>query len=131
MKSYSILKLQELSISTEILRACPQITFETANLINKNNLLIVKAIKDYGEEAKLLQERGGALEVNDKEANDLYRKDIQTLNTKKFDVEVVELQSNLFTNIEGDKEVPQQNGTMHKYSYREAFFSLLGEIIVE
>lgn len=120
MKSYSIIRLHELKFQTEVLRACPQITMDTANLINMNHLNFKKAIAQYGEEADLLNERTDS---------ETYLEDVKTLNSKKFDVDVQLLHTHQFKTIEGDKEVALQDGTSRKFSYREAYFSLLGEVI--
>lgn len=131
MKSYSVLQLQELKFAAEILRACPQISFQTANLLNKDTLLLEAGIKEYQQEATLLRERGEAMDKENGEEAAKYSSEIVALNNKKFDINIAYIPYTEFVNIQGDKEVTYGDGTMRKFSYREAYFSLLGEIITE
>lgn len=129
-KGYTILKLNDLEFLTRILRACPQITFETANLINKTNANIVSAIAKYQEKGNLLSERYKEIQKTEGDTKDAIEA-LKTLNSEEFKVEVYQLKSELFKDISGEKEYPTQEGAK-TFSYREAYFGLLGmEIITE
>lgn len=127
MKSYNIKTLNSIKFCTEVLRACPQISFETANMINKNNLIVGAAISEYTKEAQLLQERiDSNKELKVEEVQEL----IRNLNTKEYSVELSELGSELFKEITGEKEWDTEGGK-RRFSYREAFFEILGSVIKE
>jgi len=124
-KSFNIIELQTISHYATILRTCAGIQpFALANNINNCKIAADNAIKKYQEESELIEERKtGALEQSEKDMADLFK--------KQFEIEIPELKENKFSslNIDGEKELPQQNGQVLKFSYRDAYFNLLGIII--
>lgn len=126
-KSYSIQKLNDLEFLTRILRTA-KIPFDTALTLHKNNLSIASGITQYKDEVGLLQER---LKADDsEEAKKEFQEDATKLNKKEFEVDITMVQGDVFKDVEGEGKY-LGNGTMETYSYREAYFLLLGEVISE
>lgn len=125
IQSFNIIQLQTISHCGSILRACSGIQpFHLANSINGCKVAADIAIKEYQAQLELIEERKiDAPEQAEKDLVDLFK--------KEFDIEVPELLEKEFLNLDitGDKEVPQQNGDIKKFSYRDAYFNLLGLII--
>lgn len=124
-KSFDIIQLQTISHYAAILRACSGIQpFQLANNINACKIAADLAVKEYQAQFELIEERK-------KDAPDQSETDFKDLFKKTFEIEVPELIESEFLNLDisGDKEVPQQNGDIKKFSYRDAYFNLLGLII--
>ncbi|GAB2984035.1 hypothetical protein GCM10027049_21980 [Mucilaginibacter puniceus] len=123
--SLNIIQLQTISHCGSILRACSGIQpFQLANNINRCKVAADTAIEEYKSEFELIEERKT-------EAPDQSEKDMMELFNKQFEIEIPELSENSFLELDitGDKEVPQQSGDIKKFSYRDAYFNLLGLII--
>jgi len=124
-KSFNIIELQTISHCATILRTCAGIQpFTLANNINSCKIAADNAIKKYQEEYDLINERkADAAEQSEKDMTDLF--------DKQFEIEIPELKESEFANldIDGEKELPQQNGQVLKFSYRDAYFNVLGMII--
>lgn len=125
-KGYNIFELNNLEFLTRMLRACPQISFEIANNLNRSNTSIALAIKNYQDEASLIDERSKSSGGDDSQI----KEDVKLLNTKKYEIEVIELSGEHFKDIQGEREyfIGQ---TPAKFPYREAYFGLLDEIIIQ
>jgi hypothetical protein len=125
VKKFNIIQLQTISHCAAILRACSGIQpFQLANNINVCKIAADLAVKDYQAQFELIEERrSGAPEQSEKDFKDLFN--------KTFEIEIPELKESAFLelDISGDKEVPQQNGEIKKFSYRDAYFNLLGLVI--
>ncbi len=124
-QSFNIIELQTISHYASILRACSGIQpFQLANNINRCKIAADTVIEEYKSEFELIEERKA-------EAPDQSEKDMMDLFNKKFEIELPELSENSFLELDitGDKEIPQQNGDIKKFSYRDAYFNLLGLII--
>lgn len=123
--SFNIIQLQTISQCGSILRACSGIQpFQLANNINTCKVAADLAVKDYQAQFELIEERrSGAAEQSEKDFKELFN--------KTFEVEIPELKESAFLelDISGDKEVLQQNGDIKKFSYRDAYFNLLGLVI--
>lgn len=124
-KSFNIIELQTISHCASILRACNAIpVFPLANNINCCKVAADLGIKDYQSQFELIEERkNDNPEQAEKDINDLFKKSIE--------IEVPELKESEFMNLDisGDKEVPQPNGEVKKFSYRDAYFNLIGLVI--
>ncbi len=124
-QSFNIIELQTISHYASILRACSGIQpFQLANNINRCKIAADTVIEEYKSEFELIEERKA-------EAPDQSEKDMMDLFNKKFEIELPELSENSFLELDitGDKEIPQQNGDIKKFSYRDAYFNLLGLVI--
>lgn len=124
-QSFNIIELQTISHCASILRACSGIQpFQVANNINGCKIAADAAIEKYKSEFELIEERKA-------EAPDQSERDMMELFNKKFEIETPELKESIFLELDitGDKEVPQQNGEIKKFSYRDAYFNLLGLVI--
>ncbi|RZA03029.1 MAG: hypothetical protein EOP47_04645 [Sphingobacteriaceae bacterium] len=124
-QSFNIIELQTISHYAAILRACSGIQpFQLANNINRCKVAADTAIEEYKSQFELIEERKT-------EAPDQSKKDMMDLFNKHFDIEMPELSENSFLELDivGDKEVLQQNGDVKKFSYRDAYFNLLGLVI--
>jgi hypothetical protein len=123
--SFNIIQLQTISQCGSILRACSGIQpFQLANNINTCKAAADLAVKDYQAEFELIEERKpNAPEQAENDFRDLFK--------KTFEIEVPELKESDFLNLDitGDKEVPQHSGDIKKFSYRDAYFNLLGLVI--
>lgn len=125
VKKFNIIQLQTISHYAAILRACSDIQpFHLANNINGCKVAADLAIKDYQTQFELIEERKA-------DAPEQAEKDFIYLFKKEFEIEIPELKEDKFLNLDisGDKEVPQQNGEVKKFSYRDAYFNLLGLVI--
>jgi len=123
MQSFNITELQTISYSCAILKTCDGIQpFALANTINTCGRAADEAINIFKDELELIRER--EREAKDQ---DRIRRDFDDLVNKKFDISLPELKESAFETLEitGDKEVPQQDGSIKKLSYRDAYFSLL------
>jgi DNA-binding NtrC family response regulator len=126
--SFNISDLQNIIQACTILRACSGIQpFQLANTINACKVAADTAIKAYQDEFDLIKERS-----TDSDAKEQCENDYKELIKKKFESEYPELKEAQFATLEiiGDKEVPQQDGSIKKFNYRDAYFSLLGLVIV-
>jgi hypothetical protein len=124
-QSFNIIQLHNISHCASILRTCSDIQpFQLANNINGCKVAADVAIKDYQAQFELIEERKA-------EAPDQSEKDMIDLFNKQFEIEIPELKESSFLELDitGDKEVPQQNGDVKKFSYRDAYFNLLGLVI--
>lgn len=126
MKSYRISELQEFELQCLVLRACPQISMATANLINKNYFKFKEKVKEYQEEVELLVERRDATETLEgkEEINNLFRE----LNKKRYEVDITFISDTEFGELNGEREL-NINNSIQRLPYREAYFILLNEII--
>jgi hypothetical protein len=127
-KSFNIFDLQTISQSCVILRACSGIQpFQLANNINACKIAADQCIKEYQEALDLIKERAA-----DADAKEQCETDFKDLVKKEFEAEYPELKESEFAGLEitGDKEVPQQDGSVKKFSYRDAYFNLLGLVIL-
>jgi hypothetical protein len=124
-KSFNIIELQTISHCAAILRACQGVQpFQLANKINGAKIAADSAIAEYQSAFELIKERAA---TNQEQAE----KDLTELVKTKYEIGFDEIKESEFEtlDISGDKEVPQQNGTITKFSYRDAYFNLLGLVI--
>ena len=122
---FNIIQLQTISHCAAILRACSGVQpFQLANNINACKIAADLAVKVYQAQFELIEERKADLAEQSE-------KDFRELFNKAFEIEIPELKESSFLelDISGDKEVPQKNGDIKKFSYRDAYFNLLGLVI--
>ena len=125
-KSFNIIELQTISHCAAILRACSGVQpFQLANNINSCKIAADVAIAEYQGAFDLIKERAA-------DAPEQSEKDVMELVQHKYEIEVPEIKESEFAELDitGDKEVPQQNGNITKFSYRDAYFNLLGLVII-
>lgn len=124
-KAFNIIELQTISHCAAVLRACPGVQpFQLANKINACKVAADLAAAEYQQEFELIKERAASTpEQSEKDLNELLK--------KKFEASYPEIKESEFESLDiaGDKEVPQQNGTVTKFNYRDAYFNLLGLVI--
>ena len=120
--SFNIIQLQTINHCALILRACSGIQpFQLANNINDCKIASDLAIKEYQAQFELIEERKT-------DAEEQSENDFKELFNKTFEIEIPDLKETDFLSLDitGDKEVPQQNGEVKRFSYRDAYFNLLG-----
>ena len=129
MKQFTFLELRSLEVYTLGMRICPDITFETANLINKNHFAIKKAISEYQEQKDLIEERKKEV-TNDSEKLEEVIRDGEKLDKSIFNVEITELDSDLFKDVKGECNMNLSIGNIN-LPYREIYFTLLEKGIIK
>jgi hypothetical protein len=122
-KSFNIGQLQIISHSCSILKSCDGIQpFSLANKINKCGLAAEASIEAFKNDLGLIRER-------EKEATnqDTIKKDIEEILNKPYPINSSEFKEDEFASLEisGDKEIAQADGNTKKFSYRDAYFSLV------
>ena len=125
-KSFSIMELQTISNSCFILRSCPGVKpFMLANSINICKSAADGALKDLQSKLDLINERRTESNKNDCDS------DAFTLLNVPMEIEIPEIKESVFEGLDitGEKEVPQQDNTIKKFSYPEAYFNLLNLVI--
>jgi len=124
-KSFNSHQLQLISHCTGILRACKDIPFELANKVNSCKIMADTALKLIEDKVTLVEERKTGDTVVQSQ------KDLETILKEKYELEFAGLTESDFIshNISGDKEVVQHDGSIKKFSYRDAYFNLLNLVI--
>ena len=126
-KLFNNQQLQLISHCAGILRACTDIPFNLANKINSCKMAADAALKVVEDKILLIEERktGHHFIQSQKDMDDVLK--------EKSEIEIIELKESEFSslNISGDKEVVQFDGAIKRFSYRDAYFNLLGIIILQ
>ena len=125
-KSFDTQELQLIVHCSSILRACPVVPFQLANKINGCKIAADGALKTIQGQLDLIAER--LTKKNEKQCNE----DKLAVLNNPVEIELTQLNEADFVtlDISGDKEVTQADGTVKKLSYRDAYFNLLGLIIL-
>jgi len=126
-KSFSIIQLQAISTNGFILRACPGVKpFSLANNINDCKLKADAALKDLQSKLDLINER--RTDENKAECD----ADALTLFNTPLEIEIPEIKAESFKDLDisGEREVAQQDSSVKKFSYAEAYFGLFGLVIL-
>lgn len=131
-------EIQQIDHDASILRICPLIPFALANKINGIAISIKPTLKKFNETVSMIQERTieiGKLsdgEPKDKANVDL-KKEIDKLNKASYNIEIPIIKSSEFDGIEinGEKEVIQQSGSINKFPYRDSYFNLITNGVIE
>ena len=132
----NIAEIKKIMAAASILRTCPAVPFAQALKLHKLTLAIALAEQAYEDERKLLQERFDTASVDKsedelKELINAFNPQSVALFNKQYPIAITPLPIADFEDLEisGVKEVPQQNGSVIKFSYRDAFFDLVGNLI--
>lgn len=128
MKQFTFLELKTLELYTLGMRVCPDISFETANLINKNYLSVQRSLLNYGEKDELIKAREKA-NLESEIQNELVEEK-EALNKEKFDTEIYQLESDSFKNIKGDCNLSISTKNL-SIPYIEMYFYLLSNEIIK
>jgi hypothetical protein len=124
-KLFNNQQLQLVSHCAGVLRACTDIPFSLANKINSCKITADAALKLIEDKLQLIEER--------KTADNFIQsqKDMEHVLKEKSEVEITDLKESDFSllDISGDKEVVQFDGAVKRFSYRDAYFNLLGIVI--
>lgn len=137
-KNFSIVKLKSLEFGITVLRSCSAIPFPLVIEINANLKPIQAAIQDYQESIDLFNERKNKIveeitdPVDQEKANKEVDQEYLDFLKKEYTVDITEIPASKFdsVNVDGVKEVRQQNGAIEKFLYRDAYFTLIDDIIV-
>jgi len=124
-KTFNSHQLQLISHCAGILRACKDIPFELANKVNSCKIMADAALKLIQDQIALVEERKTADTLAQSQ------KDLEDILKQKHELEFVGLMESEFIShaISGDKEVVQHDGSIKKFSYRDAYFNLLNLVI--
>lgn len=129
MKQFTIFELKTLEVYTLGMRVSPDITFDTANLVNKNYFSIKKAIASYNEKIELVQEREKEVGEDSKKIFEI-AKNKEDLSKERFLTNIQMLDSKLFKDINGDCTLNLTTGSI-TLPYREIYFYLLEKEIIK
>ena len=139
VRKFTVEQLNSIAYSASILRACPDVPFSLANRINLCKINADNIINNvYKPAVALLDERyTDAKKLADNDANQLaeakleYESNLIQLYDQLHEVDMGDLKNSEFENldIKGEKVVEQADSSIKTFSYREAYFELVGSII--
>ena len=133
-KEFTINELLSAENSISVFRACPAITFQQANDINANYGPVKTAITKHNDKLEILRERNIALQEIKETDTDGYKK--KTEDDKRALIELFKTKHTIepkilimaqFKDMEinGEKEIKQQDGSTCRFPYRDAYFNLV------
>jgi len=99
--------------------------FALANSLNSCKGKADQALREFKEKFELIQER------RTEETKDQALADAGELATTPVEMEFPKIKESAFSSLEisGEKEVPQQDGSLKKFNYRDAYFNLVGLVV--
>jgi hypothetical protein len=131
---FNYTQLLSAASAISILRDYPQLSWDKANQLNAARFPINALIKTHAEEAEFLDGRGAEIfKLKEKDeaafmaAVPDHNSAVLSLSKKIYELSIDKVPVALFNDvqIDGYKEVPQQHGSVSKFSYRDAYFELL------